>query len=148
MNSMNDKDSLIYITSLKRTQNIDEKLEKTRMNCLISDLKVVGTKSEILSHLKGGPAKNLTNSFFKYSNDKCDYCGVQKNKTTQLDRAHCNIDSCDRSSLLEKSINTNFIDEITPIKIKDILITYIKYHKDIPLFILCKKCHREYDKGK
>ena len=148
MNSINDKDSLIYKNGIKRTQNITEKLEKTKMNCLISDLKVVGTKTEILSHLKGGPTKNLTNSFFKYDTDKCDYCGLQKNKTTQLDRAHYNIDSCDRSSLLEKSINTNFIDEITSIKIKDILITYLKYHKDIPLFILCKKCHRIYDDKK
>ena len=146
MNIINDKDSSIYKKGLKRTQNINENLEKTRINCLISDVVVGGTKTDILLHLKGGPAKNLTNLFFKYTNDKCDYCGVQKNKTTQLDRAHCNIDSCDRSSLLEKSINTNFIDEITPIKIKDIFITYLKYHKDIPLFILCKKCHREYDK--
>ena len=148
MDSINHIDSLIYKNGVKRTQNINEKIEKTRMKCLISDLKVVGTKMEILSHLKGGPAKNLTNSFFKYTNDNCDYCGVQKNKTIQLDRAHCNIDSCDRSSLLKKSINDNFIDESTPIKIKDILITYLKYHKNIPLFILCKKCHREYDKRK
>ena len=146
MNSINNKDSLIYKSGLKRTQNINEKLEKTRMNCLISDLKVVGTKTEILLHLKGGPAKNLTNSFFKYTNNKCDYCGIQKNKKTQLDRAHCNIDGFDRSSLLEKSINTKFIDKNTPIKIKDILINYLKYHKDKPLFILCKKCHRKYDK--
>ena len=148
MNSINYKDSLSYKNALKRTQNINEKLEKTRINCLISDLKLVGTKTEILSHIKGGPAKNLTNSFFKYTTDKCDYCGIQKNKTIQLDRAHCNIDSFDRSSLLEKSINVNFIDEITPIKIKDILITYLNYHTNIPLFILCKKCHREYDKKK
>jgi len=148
MNIINDKESLIYKTGLKRTQNIYEKLEKTKKNCLTSDLKVIGTKTEIILHLKGGPAKNLTNAFFKYTTDKCDYCGVQKNKITQLDRAHCNIDSCDRSSLLEKSINDNFIDESTPIKIKDILITYLKYHKDIPLFILCKKCHCEYDKRK
>ena len=148
MNSINDKDSLIYKNGLKRTQNINEKLKKTRINCLISNLKVVGTKTEILSHLKGGPAKNLINSFFSYTTDKCDYCGIKKSKTIQLDRAHCNKDSCDRSSLLEKTINIYFIDQSTPIKIKDILITFIKYHKNIPLFILCKKCHREYDNGK
>ena len=148
MNSINDKHSLLYKNGIKRTQNINEKLEKTRIKELISDLELLGKKKDILSHLKKGPAKNLTNSFFKYTNDKCDYCGLQKNKTTQLDRAHCNIDGCDRSSLLEKSIDTHFKDEITPIKIKDILITYLKYHKDIPLFILCKTCHREYDNGK
>ena len=80
MNTINDKDCLIYKTGIKRTQHINEKLEKTRMNCLISDLAVLGTKTDILLHLKGGPAKNLTNSFFKYTNDKCDYCGVQKIK--------------------------------------------------------------------
>ena len=48
--------------------------------------------------------------------------------------------------ILGKPFSQTSIDEITPIKIKDILITFIKYHKDIPLFILCKKCHREYDK--
>jgi hypothetical protein len=148
MNRINDKDSLIYKTALKRTQNINKKLEKTRMNCFTNNLAVLGTKKDIQSHLKGGPAKNLTNSFFKYTCDKCDYCGIQKNKAVQFDRAHCNIDRCDRSSLLEKSINFHYIDEMTPIKIKDILITYLKYHEDIPLFILCKKCHREYDNGK
>ena len=146
MLSLNDKESLIFKIGLKRTKNISEKLKKTRIHCLISNVKIEGTKNEIHTHLKGGPAKNLTNYFFKHTNDKCDYCSIQKNKNTQLDRAHCNIDNCDRSSLLQKAINNHFIDDITPIKIKDILITYLKYHKDIPLFILCKNCHREYDK--
>ena len=143
MNSINELEHSLYKASLTRTQNIDEKLEKTRLNCLINECGIVGTKNDILLHLKGGPAKNLINSFFKYTTDKCDYCGIKKSKSIQLD---CNKDSCDRSSLLEKSINVHFIDQSTPIKIKDILTTFIKYHKDIPLFILCKKCHREYDK--
>ena len=146
MNSINEDDQPIYQKSLARTQNIDDSLGKTRLNCLINDCSIVGTKNDILLHLKGGPSKNLINSFFKYTTDKCDCCGIQKNKTIQLDRAHCNKDKCDRSSLLEKSINVHFVDETTPIKIKDILRTFIIYHKEIPLFILCKKCHREYDK--
>jgi len=146
MNSINELDHPLYKSSLTRTQNIDGKLKKTRLNCLINNCSIVGTKNDILLHLKGGPAKNLINTFFKYTTDKCDYCGIQKSKTIQLDRAHCNKDSCDRSSLLQRSINYHFIDQGAPIKIKDILITFVKYHKDIPLFILCKKCHREYDK--
>tara|TARA_B110000967_G_C18812247_1_gene524250 strand:+ start:734 stop:1174 length:441 start_codon:yes stop_codon:yes gene_type:complete len=146
MNSINELDHPLYKSSLTRTQNIDGKLKKTRLNCLINNCSIVGTKNDILLHLKGGPAKNLINTFFKYTTDKCDYCGIQKSKTIQLDRAHCNKDSCDRSSLLQRSINYHFIDHSEPIKIKDILITFVKYHKDIPLFILCKKCHREYDK--
>ena len=50
------------------------------MNCLISELAVIGTKTDI----KGGPAKNLTNSFFKYTTNKCDYCGIQKNKNNSI----------------------------------------------------------------
>jgi len=53
MHFINYKDCLIYKTGLKRTQNINEKLEKTRMNCLISDLGVKGTKTYIILHLKG-----------------------------------------------------------------------------------------------
>ena len=146
MNCINDSNHPIYKKALERTQHIDVKLEKTRMNCLINKCAILGNETDILLHLKGGPAKNLINSFFKYTTDQCDYCGVKKNKTIQLDRAHCNKDSCDRSSLLKKSINEHFIDETTPILIKDILISFIKYHKEIPLFILCKKCHCEYDK--
>uniref|UniRef100_A0A6C0J6F6 Uncharacterized protein n=1 Tax=viral metagenome TaxID=1070528 RepID=A0A6C0J6F6_9ZZZZ len=145
MNTINEDNDPIYKKALGRTQNIDNKLEKTKLNCLINGCSMIGTKKDILLHLKGGPAKNLINSFFKYTTDKCDYCGIQKNRTNQLDRAHCNKDGCDRSSLLEKSIDNYYIDEMTPIKIKDILRKFIAYHKEIPLFILCKKCHREYD---
>ena len=92
MNSINDQDNLIYQNGLKRTHDIDAKLEKTKINCLISVLALVGTKTDILLHLKGGPAKNLTNAFFKYTSDKCDYCGVQKNKTIQLAQQLVSLD--------------------------------------------------------
>ena len=145
MECLNDNTDPIYKTALKRTLHINKKLIKNRSHSLNNECVIGGPKNDILLFLKGGPAKNLVNSFFKYTTDKYDYCGIEKNKTTQLDRAHCNKDSCDRSSLLKKSIEVHFIDETTPIKIKDILITFIKYHEEIPLFILCKKCHREYD---
>ena len=146
MNSINENDNPIYKKGLTRTQNIDEKLKKTKMKCLTNECGINGHKRDILAFLKGGPTKNLTNSFFKYKTDKCDYCGIQKTKKIQLDRAHCNKDGCDRSSLLEKSINKHFVDSNTSIKIKVILITYLKSHEGLPLFILCKKCHRAYDK--
>ena len=56
------------------------------MNYLISYLKVEGTKTQILSHIKGDSANNLTNSFFKYTNDICYYCDLQKNKIIKLDK--------------------------------------------------------------
>lgn len=145
MESLYDTKSDIYISAVKRTEEINMKLEKSRLFSLNNNCVIGGTKKEILLFLKGGPAKNLINSFFKYKTNKCDYCNIEKNNYIQLDRAHCNKDGCDRASLLEKAINVHFIDEQTIIKIKEILITFIKYHEKIPLFILCKKCHREYD---
>ncbi len=146
MEILNDHSSEIYNYALTRTQDIEFKLKKTRMSCLRNDCFIGGPKKDILLFLKGGPAKNLINSFFKYQTNKCDYCQIEKSKIIQLDRAHCNIQNCDRSSLLEKSIDSHYIDDKTPIKIKEILITFIKYHQKIPLFILCRQCHHKYDK--
>ena len=146
MNDINNPDSIIYKNALKRTEHISKKLEKSKMNCLAIDLKLVGTEKDILAHLKAGPAKNLVNSFFKYTTDKCDFCNIQKDKSIQLDRAHCNKQNCDRSALLGKSIKKHFVNEQTPIKIKDILKDFIQFHNEIPLFILCKECHLKYDK--
>lgn len=146
MEILNDTSSGIYNNALTRTEDIKLKLKKTRIGCLRNECVIGGPKKDILFFLKGGPAKNLINSFFKYQTSKCDYCGIEKSKIIQLDRAHCNQPNCDRSSLLDKSINSHYIDDNTPIKIKDILVTFIKYHQKIPLFILCKKCHQKYDK--
>ena len=146
MDIKNKLEQQLYKSSLTRTQNINEKLNKTRINLLTNNCRIVGTENEILSHIKCGPSQNLINSFFKYTTDKCDNCDIKKSKTIQLQRTHCNKYSDDRSSLLKKSIQVHFIDKNTPIKIKDILTTYIKFHNDTPLFILCKKCHIEYDR--
>ena len=146
LENLNDPNSQIYKNALKLTQNIESNISKSRLNCLTNECVISGPLEDILAHLKGGPAKNLINSFFKYKTDKCDNCGIHKSRSVQLDRAHFNKDNCDRSSLLRLSIEKYFIDDNTPIKIKFILITFIKYHRDKPLFILCKKCHREYDK--
>jgi hypothetical protein len=145
MDELNNSENEIYKTALKRNNSIDKKLEKTKIRELSTDLQLIGTKNDILIHIKGGPSKNLINAFFK-SENVCDYCGIEKSKTIQLDRAHCNKDKCDRVSLLEIAINKHFINEFTPIKIKDILRTFIKLHNEIPLFTLCKKCHQTYDK--
>ena len=146
MNNINDRDSLIYKNGLKRTQNINEKLEKSRISDLTTGLKLGGPKEDILSHLRKGPAKNLVCAFFK-SDIKCDCCGIEKSNTIQLDRAHCNEDGCDRASLLKEAVDIYYKDENTLIESKAILRSFLRLHIGKPLFILCKKCHREYDKG-
>lgn len=145
MENINKPDSIIYINALNRTKDIPKKLEKSKINCLVSEVVLGGTEKDILAHLKGGPSKNLVNSFFRYTTVKCDVCNIKKSKSIQLDRAHCNKPNCDRLALLGKSIKNHFVNEHTPIKIKDILNDFILLHHGIPLFILCKTCHRKYD---
>jgi hypothetical protein len=145
---LNNPDNPLYIHALTRTdsKHIEAKLLSTKTKKLNCDLKLVGTVDDILQHLKAGPAKNLVNYFITYKTNKCDYCGTHKSKAIQLDRAHCNKDGCDRASLLRTAIEKYYIDERTPIVIKNILREFIRLHSGIPLFILCKTCHRIYDK--
>tara|TARA_Y100000389_G_C17399002_1_gene484218 strand:+ start:450 stop:902 length:453 start_codon:yes stop_codon:yes gene_type:complete len=145
MDNLDNSNHEIYIRACLRTNCIDDKIKKTKLNSLINNCYIMGSLEDILSHLKSGPAKNLVNSFFKYTTNRCDNCNIEKSKIIQLDRAHYNKNNCDRVSLLKKSIQKYYINNITPVKIKDILITFIKLHKGLPLFILCKKCHRNYD---
>ena len=141
---LNDPNSSYYKNACKRTQNMNQKLIRTRRYNLINNLKLVGSINDIQNHLQDS-TRNLVHSFFKYTNDKCDYCGIRKTKKIQFDRAHCNKFGCDRKSLLTKAINQNYKDEKTPVLLRSILRDFIKAHTGVPLFILCKECHREYD---
>jgi hypothetical protein len=145
-NDLHNSDSAIWKLALQRTCDVETKLHKTKKRCLTSNVIIGGTISEILEHLKEGPAKNLVNSFFRLKIDCCDVCKIKKSPQIQLDRAHCNKKNCDRTALLQKAIAEYYIDDISPIKIKLILIKFLELHKDIPLFMLCKKCHTEYDR--
>ena len=145
MENLNTINSDLWLIGLNRTQDIEDKIKKTKMNCLTNDVKISGKKNDILLHLKGGPSKNLINSFFKYKTNRCDLCNIVKDNNKQLDRAHCNLRGCSRSFLLEKAVDKYYIDESTPLKIKEILIEFIRLHTKIPLYILCKSCHIKYD---
>ena len=54
MNSINENNNPIYKNGLTRTQNIDEKLKKTKMHILTSECVLGGPKIDILAVLKGG----------------------------------------------------------------------------------------------
>tara|TARA_B100000575_G_C22584686_1_gene367964 strand:+ start:52 stop:501 length:450 start_codon:yes stop_codon:yes gene_type:complete len=147
MDDLHDEESSIFKQGLTITKDIHEKLEKTRINNLTNKTAFIGgTKEDILMFLKGGICKNLVNTFFNYKYNKCVICGIEKSSTVQLDRAHCNKEGCDRSSLLQTAIDMHYKDEETPILIKDILRSFIILHSGKPIFILCRGCHGKYDK--
>jgi len=147
MDYLNDPESEIYKKALSRTNDIEKQLNVSKINCLNNKCFVLGSIEDILKHLNFH-GRNLVHAFFKYTTNKCDNCGIFKSKLVQLERAHCNKENCDRSSLLYLAIKEHYNNEKVPIYVKDILKTFIKLHNKIPLFILCKKCHKEYDKIK
>ena len=41
-----------------------------------------------------------------------------------------------------------WVDSTSPIKVGDILKLFIQKHEACPIYMLCNKCHTEYDKNK
>ena len=104
-----------------------------------------GEKDVIARHLNNGTAQNLIQIFFKFKNTECILCKGEKgeNNIRQFERAHCNIYS--RYDLIMMAINDLWIDNITPIKVGDILTLFIKKHEICPIYYLCNLCHNKYD---
>lgn len=92
-----------------------------------------------------GELRNIIQSFFKgwvYSIKKCEHCS--STTAVQYDRAH---DRCvSRTDVAFAALNRIRPDETQPIKQKDFMRAFVEEHERIPLWILCKKCHTEYDK--
>ena len=106
-----------------------------------------GEKEIIAKHLNHGPAQNLVQIFFDFKATKCLICKGKKgeNSIRQLERAHRNILSNPRYDLLMMAINDLWIDNITPIKVGDILKLFIQKHEICPIYMLCNICHNKYD---
>lgn len=67
----------------------------------------------------------------------------RENSIRQIERAHCNIYS--RVDLIMMAINVLWIDDITPIKVGDILKLFIQKHEICQFYMLCNICHNKYD---
>ena len=143
---LNDNKSILYEKGLERTNSIDidSYIEKD-IQVFTNKTKIVGPKKDLIEDINTGQAQNqYRNVFKKITSDKCDICESKKSKENQLDRAHCNKDNCDRKALVEQAVNKFYIDD--PILKSDIIKEYLLLHKNKPIFMLCKKCHTQYDK--
>ena len=145
---LNDSNSDLYEKGLERTNSIDiDGYVEKDIQVFTNKIKVVGSKKDLIEDLNTGQAQNQYRTLFKkITSDKCDICESKKSKENQLDRAHCNKDNCDRKALLEQAVNKFYIDDKTPILKSDIIKKYLLLHKNKPIFMLCKKCHTQYDK--
>ena len=141
---MNDPTSDIWANGLSITKCIADKISKSRRNEFKNNIRVSGSKEDIFNHMNTGKCTNLVHDFFNIKSiTKCVKCGIQKDKGTHLERAHCN--GADRRTLLRRAIDELYINEDTPIAARDIYIKFLLLHDGHPIFALCKVCHNVYD---
>ena len=145
LNGLNDPTSQLWKDGLEITKNVDEKISKSGLAIFSCGIKLIGTKEEMHSHLKVGVCTNLVQTFFKTKISNCVICNSEKSKTNQLERAHCNLNKRDRPTILAEAIDMLFVDENTPISMRDIIKQFLSLHEGHPFFILCKTCHTNYD---
>lgn len=146
MEELNNSESEIYKKTLEKQKiYIKTRIASIKNRYFNDDMGCCGEKEIIAKHLNQGPAQNLVQTFFSFKSTKCILCNGEKGKNNirQLERAHCNIYS--RYDLLMMAINDLWIDNITPIKVGDILKLFIQKHEICPIYLLCNICHNKYD---
>ena len=146
MEELSNSESNIYKKILeKQKRYIKIRINSITNRYLADNMGCCGEKESIAKHLNQGPAQNLVQTFFNFKATKCLICNGKKgdNNIRQLERAHCNIYS--RYDLIMMAINDLWIDNITPIKVGDILKLFILKHEICPIYMLCNICHNKYD---
>ena len=147
MEELSNPESEIYKKTLKKQKiYINTRMGSIKKNRYLDDnMGCCGEKEIIAKHLNQGPAQNLVQTFFDFKCKKCVLCKGKKgeNSIRQLERAHCNIYS--RLDLIMMAINVLWIDDITPIKVGDILKLFIQKHEICPIYMLCNICNNKYD---
>ena len=123
-------------------------IQKKLATCKLFDkygLTLVDSDDVIIKSLMG-ELRNIVLAFFKggiFSVKKCEFC-----KTTdapQFERAHDRGTS--RADVAIAALNRIRPDKTKSIPQKDFIRAFIEEHTKVPLHILCKKCHTEYDKA-
>ena len=145
MEYLNNSESEIYKKTLEKQRlYISTRLNTIKNRLLDDTMGCCGEKEKIAKHLNMGLAQNLIQTFFKTA-DKCVICNgkIGDNGIRQIEKAHCNIYS--RFDLIMMVINVLWIDDITPIKVGDILKLFIQKHEICPIYMLCNICHNKYD---
>ena len=147
MEELDNPESEIYKKILEKQKiYINTRMGSIKKNRYLDDnMGCCGEKEIIAKHLNLGPAQNLVHSFFDFKAKKCILCKgkIGEYSIRQLERAHCNNYS--RFDLIMMAINDLWIDNITPIKVGDVLKLFIQKHEICPIYILCNICHTKYD---
>ena len=109
-------------------------------------LTLVDSNEVIIGSLMG-ELRNIILSFFKgglFSSKKCEHCG--STTASQYERAHNKGESRSDVALRAlKRIRRHAEKEKEHVLQKDFMKAFIEEHKTVPLWILCKACHKVYD---
>ena len=126
----------------KQADFISAKLPKCRLFDKYG-LTLVDTNEIIIQSL-GGELRNLVLAFFKgglYSEKCCEHCNSIN--ATQYERAHDKGTS--RTAVATAALQRLRPTGTEAIKQADFMRAFIEEHMEVPLWILCKICHRLYD---
>jgi hypothetical protein len=121
---------------------IDAKLPKTKAFNRYK-LTMHESNADIVSSL-GGEMRNMVLSFFKggcFKHKKCDHCGTTEAK--QYDRAHDK--SVTRDDVALAALARIRPDEAAPVSQQAFMRAFVNEHRYVPVWYLCKPCHRVYD---
>jgi hypothetical protein len=121
---------------------IDSKIDKTKTFNRYK-LMLHESNADIVSSL-GGEMRNMVLTFFKggcFKNKKCDHCGTTEAK--QYDRAH--DASMTRDKVALSALARIRPDESAPVSQQEFMRAFVNEHRYVPVWYLCKPCHREYD---
>ena len=146
MEELNDPESIIFKETIEKQKIfISDRLNNIKNKYLDDKCKLCDEKDIIAQHLNNGPAQNLVLTFFNYKTTNCAFCGKGKGDEgiRQFERAHCNNYS--RYDLLLLAVEELYTDDITSLKVGDILKLFIKKHELCPIYMLCNVCHNKYD---
>ena len=106
-------------------------------------LTLVDANSVIIASLMG-ELRNIILAFFKgglFSYKKCEHCATTI--AAQYDRAHNKGDS--RGCIARRALERIRPDETLQVSQKEFMKAFIEEHIKVPLWILCKACHKKYD---
>lgn len=121
---------------------IDAKLPKTKLFNRYK-LTLHESNADIVSSLSG-ELRNVVQSFFTggcFKTKQCDHCRTTEAK--QYDRAHDK--SVTRDQVALAALARIRPDEMKPVSQREFLRAFVNEHRYVPIWYLCKPCHRKYD---
>lgn len=148
--SLNDPSSHLYIRAHERSkQYVEKKLPTCRMaefECdIVYDMESTN-EDDLVQQLSSNCFNTTVKNFFNFDVDKCELCENPRTKNNFLYRCHCNYNNCTRPILCRRALE-KCKEKYSKVIFKDIAYEFIRLHGESPLYMLCRSCHKEYDKN-